>query len=178
MNKTQTKKRFKEALNNPELYSIMNEDILNLANQYRTGFGYPEAKEIWVQKSAKWGNLQFCTEHGTFSYIKAIDYIFGKIETPQQRFTSAIRRHLHLDMMEYKRKRLPCVCPHTGVPLNMRNSHVDHVGVYEFRDIVSSYLSEGFVDVDIIEYTATEDGDRFTDIREYHRLKTFHDGFE
>ncbi len=174
MNKTQMKAQFRSFLHDPTAREKNKGYILDVFNKYRLAYGYPKAEKLKVQKSVKYSNnLQFVTEHGTLSYLKAVDHFFGKAETPVERFRKAARHHMHEYMMAFRRNNMPEYCPHTNIKLNFNNSHVDHVGKYEFSDIVRLYLEQN--DLSKIEYVNTRDGTAFKHKEDKQKFREFHD---
>jgi hypothetical protein len=65
------------------------------------------------------------------------------------------------------------VCRHTGKKLTMKNTHIDHVGEYEFADIVKLYIKHN--DISRIKYKNTDHGDEFANKLDGLRFKRFHD---
>tara|TARA_R110000796_G_scaffold71188_1_gene161548 strand:+ start:160 stop:747 length:588 start_codon:yes stop_codon:yes gene_type:complete len=169
-NKTQMKKHIKKVLNSWDENKNNPALIIWLVSEYKA----KPVKYVWVQKD-DYGNNQFSTDEGSFSYIKAVDFIYGKCETNKQRFTSAMRRHLVPYMRDIKVGMLKecATCLYTGIGLTVSNSHVDHVGDYEFSDIIKNYLHN--IDLDSIEYIQTDNGDFVKDIQVFEKFKLYHD---
>jgi|DEB0MinimDraft_12_1074336.scaffolds.fasta_scaffold46192_2 hypothetical protein len=169
-NKTKMKKHIKNMLNNWNENKNNPALIIWLVSEYKA----KPVKYVWVQKD-NYGNNQFSTDEGSFSYIKAVDFIYGKCETNKQRFTSAMRRHLVPYMRDIKVIMLKecATCVYTGIGLTVSNSHVDHVGEYEFSDIINQYLPS--IDLDSIEYIQTDNGDFVNDIQVFEKFKLYHD---
>ena len=171
-NKTQMKKHVKAILNNPAyLWDLENVTLIKwIASMYIE----KEITEISTQKD-RYMNNQFVTNEGVFSYIKAIDFIYGKTQTDEQRFTSAVRRHLIPYMREFKLKALSesAICPHTLEALTVSNSHVDHVGEFEFSDIINKFMGAHYLED--VEYISTDNGDYLADIAVFNLFKTYHD---
>lgn len=169
-NKTQMKKHIKIILNGifaePEEIKL----ILWLVAEYRG----EAVAHVWTQKD-HYGNKQFSTHAGSFSYIKAVDFIYGKKETNKERFTLAMRRQLIPYMREIKNTMLrKCsTCPHTSKEIDHKNAHLDHVGEYEFSDIMESFLPR--VAIDLIQYRSTNNGDFVEDIELFNEFKKHHD---
>ena len=75
-NKTQMKKHIKLMLNNWMINKDKPDLILWLVSEYRAEV----IDHVFVQKD-NYGNNQFSTYAGSFSYIKAVDFVYGKKET-------------------------------------------------------------------------------------------------
>ena len=169
-NKTQMKRHVKSVLNSNAILDKDRDLICRIAEIYSEKTVY----SLSVQKD-KFNNNQFITNNGVFSYIKAIDYLYGKTETNEQRFTGVMRRHLIPFMHKEKLAMLnKCdICTHTGIKLTVKNSHVDHVGEYEFSDIINGFMAD--IDLNKIEYISTSDGDYLKDISIFNEFKKYHD---
>ena len=171
-NKTQMKKHIKSVLNN---WSASEDDtklILWLVSAYRG----EQVNRVWTQRD-NYGNNQFTTDNGSFSYIKAVDYVYGKAETGKQRFTSAMRRHLIPYMKKIKAALLldRNICLHTGKALDIKSAHLDHIGAYEFSDIVDSFIPN--IDLNAIKYKSTDNGDYVSDESIFTQFKKHHDTY-
>ena len=169
-NKTQMKKHVKSILNGNLISKDNKELICTISEIYSEKPVY----DISIQKD-KFNNNQFLTNNGVFSYIKAIDYIYGKVESNDQRFTGAMRRHLipfmHNEKVSMIKK---CdICKHTGIKLTISNSHMDHVGDYEFSDIIKGFMKS--IDLNEIQYMKTDDGDYVQDASIFNKFKKYHD---
>ena len=170
-NKTQMKKHVKTVLNSWDTSEDSPELILWLISEYRG----KQVDLVWVQKD-NYGNNQFATEGGSFSYIKAVDFVYGKVETSKQRFAAAMRRHLIPHMKKIKTELLLTrkVCLHTGKSLDMKSAHVDHVCAYEFSDIIDMYLTK--IELNDIVYISTDNGD-FVNDEVFDAFKIHHDTY-
>ena len=175
MNKTNMKKLFRSILNKEINIDEHLPLMLEVFNKYRVDYDYEPAKMITIQKDSYGINNQFKTEHGVLSYLKAVDNFFGKKENSIQKYKAAARRSLMQNMYYFRLNNLPELCPHTNIKLTIKNSHVDHVGEYEFDDIANRYINEiGIVNV---KYKSTDMGDLFEDEFEAELFKTFHDEY-
>ena len=112
-----------------------------------------------------------------FSYIKAVDFKYGKAETPIDKFRSSLRTYLQPEMRKFKRgwiKNNPYSAI-SGEIVDVSNSHVDHHGSFEFRDIFSYFCHHESVDFDNIQYVETINGCVCTDDELLAIFQMYHD---
>ena len=178
-NKATTKQHFKNILSSGTLTPHDLDELFDLLLPYKK----PKSKvvDIYIEKNRYNKNhfMYICAngDVDSFSYIKAVDLMFGKTEKPIDKFRSSLRRYLQPEMRRFKREWIK-TNPYSAISgehVDMHNSHVDHHGCFEFRYLFAFFCHHENVDFDNIQYEETINGNICTDGELLATFQTYHD---
>lgn len=178
-NKTASKQYFKDMLSKKVLTIGDLEELLLLLLPYKKLKSKVVSIRIEKNKYGK-NHFVYLCENGdedSFSYIKAVDFAYGKTEKPIDKFRSSLRTYLQPEMRKFKREWIKRD-PHSAISgkhVDMHNSHVDHHGGFEFRDIFSFFCRHENVDFSAIPYDETIDGCICTNHELLATFQVYHD---
>lgn len=189
-NKTQMIKYFKDILNNSNIGLIVEDktktDVHKLLTKYReNSVEHRGIINLYVDKN-KYGKKHFIYTYiddyldivkDSFSYIKAVDFMYGKKEKPIEKFRCSMRQSLEDDHKEFKKAwlRVMPYCEISGELMTIKNSHVDHFGDFEFRHIFDGFCDMYEVDYINIKYDETINGSICQDLDIIGLFKKYHD---